>query len=261
MEVLAFITWNFYCSCFRTRCKKCKWHCSASLSLAALSHARLAKECFSHSNLFTLDPPSPEYPQVVNKYFCSFLWCAFSRVSTGTLSWLEGTLQALQRINIRASISRATKMLHTIATTAAVESPVVDTESSQSHSCIADTVKASFRSTGRRRGSDPWPVIDARRDAVNFKGRLVDITVTLSLFFFLWGSSRSSDPAWRRASYFSHLLSSRIDDTPFVERRGRRVCRGCVIWNGCKTQSSFAGWIYFSADCCCRAHARIWFER
>lgn len=200
-------------------------------------------------------------PQVVNKYFCSFLWCAFSRVSTGTLSWLEGTLQALQRINIRASISRATKMLHTIATTAAVESPVVDTESSQSHSCIADTVKASFRSTGRRRGSDPWPVIDARRDAVNFKGRLVDITVTLSLFFFLWGSSCSSDPAWRRASYFLHLLSSHIDDTPFVERRGRRVCRGCVIWNGCKTQSSFAGWIYFSADCGCRAHARIWFER
>lgn len=133
-------------------------------------------------NLFTMDLLShslPESPQVVNKYFCSFLWCALSRVSTGTLSWLEGTLQALQRINIRASISRATKMLHTIATTAAVESPVVDTVSSQSHSCIADTVEGllwinrQLRSSNRRLDFDPWPVIKARCNAVYFKARLL----------------------------------------------------------------------------------------
>ncbi len=92
--------------------------------------------------------PSPFYsPHTVSKYLCSFLWCAFSRVSTGTLSWLEGTLHALQRINIRTSMSRATRMLHAMATTAAVDSPVVEAESSRSHSCIADTETAFLPQT------------------------------------------------------------------------------------------------------------------
>lgn len=96
-------------------------------------------------------------PHAVSKYLCSLLWCAFSRVRTGTLSWLEGTLHALQRINIRTRMSRATRMLHTMATTAAVDSPV---ESSRSHSCIADTETASLGSavSPRRHCSDLWPV-------------------------------------------------------------------------------------------------------
>lgn len=100
------------------------------------------------------------FPHAVSKYLCSFLWCAFSRVSTGTLSWLEGTLHALQRINIRTSMSRATRMLHTMATTAAVDSPVAEMESSRSHSCIADTETASLRSavSPRRHCFDLWPV-------------------------------------------------------------------------------------------------------
>lgn len=100
------------------------------------------------------------FPHAVSKYLCSFLWCAFSRVSTGTLSWLEGTLHALQRINIRTSMSRATRMLHTMATTAAVDSPVAQMESSRSHSCIVDTETVSLRSvvSPRRRCFDLWPV-------------------------------------------------------------------------------------------------------
>ncbi|KAL0162922.1 hypothetical protein M9458_042318, partial [Cirrhinus mrigala] len=52
-------------------------------------------------------------------------------VSTGTLSWLEGTLHALQRISIKTSMSTATRMLHTMATSAAVDSPVEEMESSR----------------------------------------------------------------------------------------------------------------------------------
>lgn len=100
------------------------------------------------------------FPHAVSKYLCSFLWCAFSRVNTGMLSWLEGTLHALQRINIRTSMSRATRMLHTMATTAAVDSPVAEMESSRSHSCIADTETAFLRSavSPRRHCFDLWPV-------------------------------------------------------------------------------------------------------
>ncbi len=168
--------------------------------------------------------PSPFYsPHAVSKYLCSFLWCAFSRVSTGTLSWLEGTLHALQRINIRTSMSRATRMLHAMATTAAVDSPVVEAESSRSHSCIADTETAFLPQTSCQPQKTPlWSVT---REAQRFKALLVDVTITLLSLLVTQGSSWSSDPVWTSASYFSHLLCSQIKDT---------LCSGVggSLWNG-----------------------------
>lgn len=61
--------------------------------------------------------------QVVRRYFCSCLCWLFPGASTGTLSWLEGTLQALYRMRKRTRRRTATRTLHTIATTAAVDSP------------------------------------------------------------------------------------------------------------------------------------------
>lgn len=45
--------------------------------------------------------------------------------STGSLSWLEGTLQALQRMRKRSRRRMAMKVLQAMATNAAVDSPVV----------------------------------------------------------------------------------------------------------------------------------------
>ncbi len=150
--------------------------------------------------------PSPFYsPHAVSKYLCSFLWCAFSRVSTGTLSWLEGTLHALQRINIRTSMSRATRMLHAMATTAAVDSPVVEAESSRSHSCIADTETAFLPQTSCQPQKTPlWSVT---REAQRFKALLVDVTITLLSLLVTQGSS-------------DRLI-------------GRYRGSVCVVWNKC----------------------------
>lgn len=59
----------------------------------------------------------------VRRYFCSFFCWMFPGARTGTLSWLEGTLQALYRMRKRTRRRTATSTLHTIATTAAVDSP------------------------------------------------------------------------------------------------------------------------------------------
>lgn len=61
--------------------------------------------------------------QVVSRYFCSFFCWLFPGASTGLLSWLEGTLQALYKMRKRTRRRTATSTLHTIATTAAVDSP------------------------------------------------------------------------------------------------------------------------------------------
>ncbi len=161
---------------------------SPSLQLIAAGSSKYKQH--SVSNFFS---------HTVSKYLCSFLWCAFSRVSTGTLSWLEGTLHALQRINIRTSMSRATRMLHAMATTAAVDSPVVEMESSRSHSCITDTETASLPQTS-------WSVTC---EAQRFKALLVDVTITLLSLLVTQGFSWS----WTSVSYFSHLLYSHIKDT------------------------------------------------
>lgn len=175
-------------------------------------------------------------PHAVSKYLCSylcsFLWCAFSRVRTETLSWLEGTLHALQRINIRTSMSRATRMLHTMATTAAVDSPVAEMESSRSHSCITDTETASL-------GSAVSPRRSVTCEAQRLKALLVEVTITLlSLLFVTQGSSWSSDPVWTRVSYFSHLLCSQIKDRLF--QCWRKTLK--LVWWWIKSEA----WRWFS---------------
>ncbi|CAB1455413.1 unnamed protein product [Pleuronectes platessa] len=67
------------------------------------------------------------YSQEVNRCLCSFVcWASRSRgASTGCLSGLEGTLQALKRIRQRRRRRMATNVLQAMATNAAVDRPVV----------------------------------------------------------------------------------------------------------------------------------------
>lgn len=67
------------------------------------------------------------YSQEVNRYLCSFIcWGSASPgASTGCLSGLEGTLQARKRIRQRRSRRIATNVLQAMATSAAVDSPVL----------------------------------------------------------------------------------------------------------------------------------------
>lgn len=91
-----------------------------SISAGALSLTHVVLPVFSCRGVFLLSDGA----QVVKRYFCSFFSCMLPGASTGTLSWLEGTLQALYRIRKRTKIRTATSTLQTIATTAAVEIPI-----------------------------------------------------------------------------------------------------------------------------------------
>lgn len=113
--------------------------------------------------------------QEVNRYLCSFMrWAPASLgASTGSLSGLEGTLQARKRIRQRRRRRMATNVLQAMATNAAVDRPVMFPSGSIKNSiwCRLMTVidyylaslssKASARKRNKIPHNNPQPCLTA----------------------------------------------------------------------------------------------------
>lgn len=68
--------------------------------------------------------PSSPHQAAVSRYLCSAFFCS-SSVNTGTFSWREGTLQALQRMTKRMRMRTPTTELQTMATMAHTDRPIL----------------------------------------------------------------------------------------------------------------------------------------